>query len=448
MKKLLGNEYGQFLNSFNTISPTSVRTNPFKANNQFDGEEKIPWCSYGKYLEARPEFVFDPLFHSGAYYVQEASSMLIAHAIDFSKDKKILDLCAAPGGKSTLLASMMTNESLLVSNETIKSRLKPLEENIIKWGNPNVLVTNNDSSAFSVLENYFDVILVDAPCSGEGMFRKDKEAVKQWFEKHILHCAERQRRILQNVIHSLKPNGVLIYSTCTFSLEENEKVIEWFLENYSEQFELLKINFPQEWNISNGHSPDEKISNHTYRCYPHKIKGEGLFLACLQKKDFQKNEGTSFFPFKKEKQIQKPNKQLMEELQNYLQDIFTLEIYLEDERIFAVPKNLFSEILFLKQFLNVKNGGVFVGEMKGSDFIPSHDLAMSVLLNENISRIELSKENALKYLKKETLLLEAKNKNGWTIVTYKNIPLGWIKVFEWKSKNYFPIEWRIRKDLN
>ena len=447
MKNLLGNEFEQFLNSYQTPSPVSIRLNPLKKNNGFENEENVSWCEKGKYLKSRPQFVFDPLFHAGTYYVQEASSMLIAQAIDFSRDLKVLDLCAAPGGKSTLLASFLSGNSLLVSNETIKSRVKVLQENIIRWGNPNVMMTNNDSSDFSVLENYFDVIVADAPCSGEGMFRKDEEAIRQWSEKHILHCAERQKRILKNIIPSIKENGLLIYSTCTFSLEENEKMMEWVLSEYPDLFEPVKLNFPEKWNIANGHHADKIIQENAYRLYPHQVNGEGLFLFCLKKRN-KNNEQNGYKNSNGNSGFKKIRKNEIKFLNDYLSGKIQVELFLKNNKIYAYPENLSDEMIFLQERLNVILRGIFLGEIKGNDFVPAHDFAMSNLPGENIHRIELSKEDALKFLKKEQIHSPVPLYFDWALATYQQVSLGWFKVVNHKLKNYFPMDWRIRKEIS
>jgi len=207
---------------------TSIRINSSKpvtklANQSINQLTKIPWSEFGYYLKQRPSFTFDPLFHAGCYYVQEASSMFLEQAlkqtVDLSRPLKVLDLCAAPGGKSTHIQSLISGESLLVSNEVIRSRANILKSNIIKWGCNNVVVTNNDPRDFLQLENYFDVIVVDAPCSGSGLFRRDEDAMKEWSPDNVALCSQRQQRILADVWPALKKNGVLIYYTCSYSKE-------------------------------------------------------------------------------------------------------------------------------------------------------------------------------------------------------------------------------------
>src|SRR6187549_341233 len=256
---------------------TSVRVNPFKQFEILNLKSQIPWTEYGHYLEARPSFTFDPLFHAGCYYVQEASSMFLEQAlkqtIDLSQPLKILDLCAAPGGKSTHILSLISKESLLVSNEVIRSRANILTDNIVKWGCSNVIVTNNDPRDFQRLENYFDVIVVDAPCSGSGLFRRDPEAIEEWSEQNVALCSQRQQRILADILPALKNGGVLIYSTCSYSRQEDELICDWLRNELIINNEELIIS--HDWNIVK--------SDAGYRFWPDKLKGEGFFIACFRK---------------------------------------------------------------------------------------------------------------------------------------------------------------------
>ena len=250
--------------------------------------EKIPWAEHGYYLESRPSFTFDPLFHAGCYYVQEASSMFLEQAlkqtVDLSHPLKVLDLCAAPGGKSTHLLSLISNESLLVSNEVIRSRANILNDNIAKWGCSNVIVTNNDPRDFQRIENYFDVIVVDAPCSGSGLFRRDSEAIEEWSEQNVALCSQRQQRILADVLPALKNGGMLIYSTCSYSKQEDEEICEWLINEL--KIESLKLKFEENWNVIE--------SDDGYRFWPDKVKGEGFFIACFRKNNGDDEE--SYFP--------------------------------------------------------------------------------------------------------------------------------------------------------
>jgi 16S rRNA C967 or C1407 C5-methylase (RsmB/RsmF family) len=262
---------------------TSIRLHPKKQINSPENSLKIPWCENGFYLKERPSFTYDPLFHAGCYYVQEASSMFLEFAlkqtVDLNQSLKVLDLCAAPGGKSTLVASLINENSLLVSNEVIKNRATILKENITKWGGENVLVTNNDPKHFERLENYFDVLIIDAPCSGSGLFRKEPAYLNEWNDNLVNLCSQRQQRILADIWKCLKPNGVLIYSTCSFSESENEEIVDWMIDEL--QAENISFNVPTEWNIVSTQSKKHKAQG--FRFYPHLLQGEGFFLLCYAK---------------------------------------------------------------------------------------------------------------------------------------------------------------------
>ena len=230
-RALLGEgDYGKLVTSLNSEQPVSIRLNPMKPFAFRFGERAVPWCGSGFYLQGRPTFTFDPLFHAGCYYVQEASSMFVEQALRRYVGKEpvvMLDLCAAPGGKSTHLRSLLPEDSLLVANEVIRNRSQILAENLTKWGHPDVVVSNSDPSDFARLEEFFDVILTDVPCSGEGMFRKDPVAVSEWSPENVEICWQRQRRIISDIWPCLKPGGILIYSTCTYNTKENEDKIRW-----------------------------------------------------------------------------------------------------------------------------------------------------------------------------------------------------------------------------
>ena len=279
----LGNETTLFLSALAENPPVSIRFNPRKQITHSQNHpitQKIAWNTEGGYyLPERPVFTLDPAFHAGAYYVQEASSMFIAEAlsqvVDFQQDITVLDLCAAPGGKTTLLASLISENSVLLANEVIKNRVDVLKENVVKWGYPNVFVSNHDSEDFQGLNGFFDVVVIDAPCSGEGLFRKDERAIGEWSPENVQNCAARQKRILTNAVKLLKPNGVLLYSTCTYNDFENSNNIDWLLQNFD--YQEVKLALKPEWGIT------EK--KHGYQFYPHKTRGEGFYCCVLKKSD-------------------------------------------------------------------------------------------------------------------------------------------------------------------
>jgi len=280
MKQILKDETDDFVSSLGQEPPVSIRLNPFKFRNK-PGLEEIPWCKTGYYLPVRPSFTLDPLFHAGAYYVQEPGSMFLEQVFRQVAEPDapllVLDLCGAPGGKSTHLLSLMNRESLLVANEVIRTRAAILSENIRKWGNSNVVVTNNDPRYFAALGGIFDIVVVDAPCSGEGLFRKDKNAISEWSPDNANLCSARQKRILSDAWECLKPGGYLIYSTCTYNPEENENNLAWLTEKNSfSPIDLSSAYFPGIKEISVG-----RVRG--YQLMPHRVRGEGFFIGALQK---------------------------------------------------------------------------------------------------------------------------------------------------------------------
>lgn len=427
---------------------TSIRLNPAKQstdNDQWpikDGrhhspftiDSNVPWSSYGYYLAERPSFTLDPLFHAGSYYVQEASSMFLEQAlrqtVDVSKPLKVLDLCAAPGGKSTLLQSILSAGSLLVSNEVIQSRASVLRENMIKWGAANVVVTNNDPKDFQQLQGFFDVIVVDAPCSGSGLFRRDSDAIVEWSENNVQLCSQRQQRILANALPALKADGILIYSTCSFSAEEDETIIEWLEEEL--KIKNVKLEMNEAWNIVE--------SNGGYRFWPDKIKGEGFFIACFKK------IGGMEFSYPRMKAFNKATKQEAVVLSRYLDNPSQFEFLPLTDNLFAVPVELVQDVMLLKNLLRIRYAGIEMGVINKDELIPEHALALSVHINKTLPAVQLNKEQALHYLRKQdNLQLELNGLKGWCLMQYEKVNLGWAKLLPNRINNYYPKEWRILK---
>jgi len=281
-RQVMGEErLNRFLGAFDEEAPVSIRVNPKKVSSARVSGEKVPWCEEGYYLEGRPQFTFDPLFHAGCYYVQEASSMFVTHVLrQFVKEPvAMLDLCAAPGGKSTAAISVLPAGSTLVSNEPIANRAQILLENITKWGYPDCSVTNAYPRDFRKAKARFDVILCDVPCSGEGMFRKDPATISEWSLQNVEKCWRLQRDIVADAWECLNPGGLLIYSTCTFNIKENEENIRWILETY--EAELLEVPTLPEWHITGSLLEDFPMP--VYRFIPGITRGEGLFMAVVRK---------------------------------------------------------------------------------------------------------------------------------------------------------------------
>lgn len=282
---LIGGEASDLIKSLDQPPVTSIRLNKRKPRANFPDSTSVPWCSSGFYLRKRPEFILDPLLHAGAYYVQDASSMIYETVVSklLSENKwndiplHVLDLCAAPGGKTTAIINSLSDESWITANEYSSKRVNALKENLAKWGFPNVTITNKDTDAFSTQEGKYDIVAVDAPCSGEGMMRKEEMARIQWSHKLVEECSILQRRILLNAITALKPGGFLIYSTCTFNRKENEENAEFIVKNQG--MEPIDMKFPEEWGIGKGIDSELPL----YRFMPHKTRGEGLFLSVFRK---------------------------------------------------------------------------------------------------------------------------------------------------------------------
>lgn len=444
VRSLLNNEAELFFDAIYNEPVTSIRVNPYKNTEIFTEEVSVPWYQQAKFLTKRPSFIADPLFHAGAYYVQEASSMFVAHIIkqvlgQQTSGLRILDLCAAPGGKSTLILDQINDSSLLVSNEIIKTRVNILEENIIKWGRSNAVVTNNDPKDFTSLTNYFDLIVVDAPCSGEGMFRKDKNAITEWSEDNVQLCAHRQQRILADVLPALKPGGFIIYSTCTFNTSENEENVWWMEQEFG--LKSIQIKVDDNWQIANASS----ISNnqiHAYRFYPHKVQSEGFFVACLQKPSDNDSNSIKI----KEHKLEKIKPQELAYLSNWVDDVEQFQIINASNHLFAFPKLVANEMMFLRGKLNVRLSGLKLGELMKGKLVPDHQLALSVHINKNTPAIEVNKTDALKFLRKDTFEVPNVPQNIYA-VNYNQVPLGWIKIMPNRMNNYLPVNWRILKDL-
>lgn len=451
MEALLGEEAEPLLEALETPAPTSVRLNPRKlgmGSCEPLVAGNVPWSSQGRYLKERPSFTFDPLFHAGCYYVQEAASMFVEQAFRVAKKQleasstslKVLDLCAAPGGKSTLLLSLIPENGMLVANEVVRNRASILVETIRKWGYPNAVVTHNEPSDFGKLENVFDVMLVDAPCSGEGMFRKDPEAIKEWSTDQVKHCAVRQRDILTNSLNCLKPGGFLIYSTCTYNTEEDEAVVAWLQQTYG--MEPLVIPVEADWGVSTSldtQHPELSV----YRFMPHKTKGEGFFLCLLQKPNEPYEE-----PF--QKRNKKPSligiKAVPDEARNRVvkPESYTWHTTPKGQ-LYAVPETMSETYERMAAHLRILHAGIMLGEMKGTSFIPHPTLALSTSLNADaVSVCELDLKQAIAYLQGEALVLPEECPHGWVLMRYEGQALGWAKNIGQRANNSWPAEWRIR----
>ena len=431
--KLLGNEFQDLEKALESIAPTSIRVNDkmdYKPSN-----DKVPWCEMGYYLKERPLFTADPLFHAGVYYVQEASSMFLYQAVKqyFPTAQTVLDLCAAPGGKSTLLTQALHENSLLVSNEIVRSRAYILAENLIKWGNPNVIVTNNEPKDFKSLPGFFDAVVVDAPCSGEGMFRKDAGAIHEWSEYNVTLCAARQREILLAVWDTLKTDGVLVYSTCTFNREENEENVKWICDELGAELLPLDLN-------GNGQIT---LTDYGYRFFPHKTKGEGFFLTVLKKNSMIQST-------QKNKRDDKKNLKFVTKSNDITFSLLESDRWMilpEDNLLKGYDKNRLNDILFIKKHLKCMHSGLLLGEFKGRDFIPSSSIALSKKLDkESVEKVEVNYKTAISFLRKDAITLPD-SPRGYILICFKGQSLGWVKNLGNRTNNLYQQEWRIRMKI-
>lgn len=424
----------------------SIRINPRKISavgELFSEAEQVPWSTNGYYLPERPSFILDPALHAGAYYVQEASGMFLEQClkqtVDLKSNLRVLDLCAAPGGKSTLIQSLLSSGSLLVSNEVIKSRAAILIENLTKWGGENVIVTNNDPRDFSRVPGFFDVMVVDAPCSGSGLFRRDPGAIAEWSTDAVHTCGLRQQRILTDAYDCLKNDGVLIYSTCSYSPEEDEQIADWLMSNY--QLESVKITMKSEWNVIESQSGLHNA--YGYRFFPDKLKGEGLYVACFIKKD-----GGTANIFKSKKPVfEKASSAERSLAHQWITAENSLNLYRYNNELFGFPTQHEHDLFLIRSTLNVRKAGIVIGKPLKDELLPDHHLALSGIVNEKLPVFSLKKEEALQYLRKEEVTLSGTHK-GWALIQYNGLNLGWVKVLSNRINNYYPKEWRILKSGN
>jgi 16S rRNA C967 or C1407 C5-methylase (RsmB/RsmF family)/NOL1/NOP2/fmu family ribosome biogenesis protein len=398
----------------------------------------IPWCRNGYYLSERPSFTFDPFLHAGAYYVQEASSMFIGYALEEvtagQSSLKVLDLCAAPGGKTTLLASAK-NISLLVSNELIRTRVPVLYENVVKWGMPHVFVSQQDPRDFQRLPGFFDLMLVDAPCSGSGLFRRDSDAISEWSLQNVALCSQRQQRILADALPALKEDGLLIYSTCSYSREEDESILDWLISDCA--MESVKVDVPAEWGIVETIS--DVHNGYGYRFYPDKVKGEGFFMACLRKRKTTDSVSSKFI--KPDFATAADQKILSEWIS--APDRFAF-IHKQDAHL-AVPLELIEDYAILSGNLSLRKSGTRIGNLIRGKLNPDHELAMSTILQPELPKVPVDYSNAIRYLRKETFIPETAPQ-GWLLIDYEKLPLGFVKSMPNRANNYYPSDWRIRSE--
>ena len=410
-RSLMGEElYSKLISGLAATPPVSIRLNPFKVAKDayLEDEEQlnglqltpVPWAKDGYLLSERPSFTLDPLFHAGAYYVQEASSMFLDFVIRqlVKEPVTMLDLCAAPGGKTTCAMAALPEGSILYSNEPIRTRANILAENVMKFGHPDIIVTNNYAKVYAKAKKTFDVILTDVPCSGEGMFRKDPNAINEWSTSNVDSCWKLQRSIVEDIWQCLKPGGILIYSTCTFNAHEDEENVQWIIDNLGADPIALE-GVKEEWNITGALKGNLPV----YRFIPGKTKGEGLFMAVMRKKG-EPTQGSTPTILKKE-----------------------------------------GKISMKEKGLKVMTHGINPPTQKGKKTIPDISLALSINQKENdYPHVDVDRQTAINYLRREAITLPADTPRGIVTITYKGLGLGFANNIGNRANNLYPQEWRIK----
>lgn len=439
----LGSEAAAALfDSLQSEPPVSVRYNPYKLR---EGTERwgpeyevVPWCRYGRYLASRPQFTLDPLFHAGVYYVQEAASMFLEQIFRSvfggqQKALRVLDLCAAPGGKTTLLSTLVGTKGVVVANEVIRSRSAILADNVRRWGIGNTVVTSNDPAHFSAFHHVFDAVVVDAPCSGEGMFRKDPASRSEWSEQNVKLCAARQRRILEDVWDALRPEGILVYSTCTFNRFEDEENVAWLCERYDCM--PVEMTVDPRWGIVCG----EVQGIPTFRFFPGRTESEGFFVAVLRKE----GAGKEKMPQARKKVFSALRRNEEQEVARWIDGAGDKSFAAVDKTVYIYDREQFPFIRQIAEYMSVIYSGVPAGQFFGADFKPDPALALFYgVSKDRVAVVDLPLEPALDYLRKQSAdprLFE----EGLNLVSYEGMPLGWIKRIGNRCNNLYPKESRI-----
>lgn len=408
----------------------SVRCNLRKRVGVPEGAARVPWCPSGFYLDARVPFTFDPALHQGLYYVQDASSMIYDYIVRLMASdglpKSYLDACAAPGGKTTAAIDALPDGSVVVANEYVRARAEVLRENIVKWGYDRVYVSCGDTRAFRKLKEEFDIVAADVPCSGEGMFRKDPEAVAQWTPALVAECALRQREIVDNLWPALRSGGCMIYSTCTFNRAENEDIVRYIMDEYGA--EPVELPVPDEWNILRREG--------CMHFLPGRVRGEGLTVAVLRKPGECPVRGE-----KPEKKRQEKMLPAIASCRKYLGRPDEYAWAVEDDTVLAIPdRRMYAR---LAKVLDLRLKGIEVATIKGRDVIPAQSLAMScALVDDAFPSYEVDYGTAVSYLRREAVTL-VDAPQGYVLLTYRKRPLGFVKNLGRRANNLYPQSWRI-----
>ncbi|HIT89745.1 MAG TPA: RsmB/NOP family class I SAM-dependent RNA methyltransferase [Candidatus Merdenecus merdavium] len=459
MKDLLGpKEYQEYINSFDDPKVMGIRVNTSKISTEGFEKiapfpiEKIPFIPNGYYYEEGYHPSKHPYYFAGLYYIQEPSAMIPASQLPVRPGDKVLDLCAAPGGKATQLGALLEGKGLLVANDISHSRAKGLLKNIELHGIKNALVVSEEPKKLSkYFPEYFDKILIDAPCSGEGMFRKDSSMVSNWVKKGPDEYSVIQKEIVSYAVDMLCPGGYLLYSTCTFSRKENEETIQFMLDEFPE----LEIVEPKPYEgFLKGYTnwmDGDKSLEHCIRIFPHKIKGEGHFISLLKKKERQEEEVLKKQKEDKESKNKKPD--IPESLEEFLNQLyfsnkkegkkgfFHHPLVVKENKVYLLPEGLPNT-----KGLRFLRTGLLLGEIKKYGMEPSQALAMSLKKEDYPLCIDLDSkdERVMKYLKGETIDIEDLNlkQSGWYLVCVSSYPLGWAKIVGGGFRNKYYAGWR------
>ena len=410
----------------------AVRINRAKGAGAPEGGRPVEWCADGYYLDERPQFTFDPAIHQGLYYVQDASSMAhqaaVAEAlkhVESSGPLRYLDACAAPGGKTTAALAALPADAFVVANEFDPRRTSILAENLAKWGRP-ATITRGDASKIRGLDGFFDIIAADVPCSGEGMMRKDPQAVAQWSPGLVAECASRQGEIVDCLWRALRPGGVLIYSTCTFNTSENEQIVGRLIADHdAEPIAIPALERPEILPAAGGYDFP------AYRFVPGRVEGEGQFIAILRKPGDGKTTKTrpaKLAPWKAGKAYLKGD----------------WKYFIDGQKVLALPSAHVDLAQSVAKAMHTVGQGVEVGELKGRDLIPAQQLAMAIDLNRGLyAKVEIDRPQALSYLRREAIALPEGSPRGIVLLTHGARPLGFVKNLGNRANNLYPANWRI-----
>ena len=431
LRDLLPDEWEALIEAITTTEPSvAVRVNDARGMGLPEGARRVPWCGQGFYLADRPAFTFDTDWHAGRYYVQDASSMFITHVISHLVHEPVryLDLCAAPGGKTTAAVQALPPGSMAVANEIVPPRARVLADNVIRWGNPRCVVTSNAPAQIGKLTHFFDVIAADVPCSGEGMMRKDDEAVAQWTPALVEQCAQRQREILADVWQALRPGGLLIYSTCTYNRQENEQMAEFIVHDLGAV--SLEVPVEPSWNIH----PAIGSDCHCYRFMPHRVDGEGLFMAAFRKHGDGPRQDIRI----KEKNAKKADETGREWLAS--PDDYTVDLV--GDLYIAVPQDIRREVAALRASLTVLHAGVELATVMGRKTLPHHALAMSTARDAGAFPVcEVDYPTALRYLRGESITIDGPR--GHVLIAHEGAVLGFANNLGNRANNLYPKPQRI-----